>query len=585
MLSTREVLSVPAAQRPGLVGSTAYKWGGSVGDGVELTYSFATIGSAFPADYPPQYLGDIRVVPDNVKAAFQAALQAWANVAKVTFQEVADSGASYGDIRIGVSASNPNFPLVLAEAAPPAFPNGSLAGDVWIAPQPEAGLGWYLTALHELGHAVFDLGDVSMAPGLNGAILPAAENYRGQTIMSYSDLPGATVGDSPINQGALHYPTTPMVLDVLVAQWLYGANIGYHAEDDNYSFSEAATSYMTIWDGGGNDTISIAANAKAGVLDLTPGHYSDVGSVVATSAGASPTTLTKTVGIAFGAVIENAVGGSAGDTIIGNVASNVLRGNGGNDFIDGGAGVDTSVYSHSSNAYKLVVATGSVSVQDRLGTDGTDTLVDVELVQFADRTIDTTWFSKAAGVPPSQFADLTDMYIAYFDRAPDAAGLFYWASRLKEGMTLQQIAKSFFVQPETIAGYPPGQSTTDFVTKVYANVLGRDPDQGGLHYWIDSLQSGGVSKDEFMLAIVYGARAASGNPADAQYLANKNAVGRDFAVTEGLSNVAWAKTLMAGVDGTLASVQAAYETTDGFAATAATPNSSELVVQLIGVVV
>lgn len=260
-----------------------------------------------------------------------------------------------------------------------------------------------------------------------------------------------------------------------------------------------------------------------------------------------------------------------------------IFGGGGNDFIDGGTGRDTSIYSRSSNAYKLVVVPGSVSVQDRLGSDGTDILVDVEQVRFLDQTLDTTWFSKAAAVPPSQFADLTDMYIAYFDRAPDAVGLFYWASRLKDGMTLQEVAKSFFVQPETIAAYPPGLSTTDFVTKVYNNVLGRDPDVPGLNYWTNSLQTGGVSKDEFMLAIIYGARAATGSPADVQYLANKNSVGRDFAVAEGLSNVAWAKTVMADVDGSLASVQAAFSLTDGFAATAASPLTPDLVVQLVGI--
>jgi hypothetical protein len=41
------------------------------------------------------------------------------------------------------------------------------------------------------------------------------------------------------------------------------------------------------------------------------------------------------------------------------------------------------------------------------------------------------------------------MYVAYFNRAPNAVGLDYWASRLTEGMTLQDIAKSFFAQPET----------------------------------------------------------------------------------------------------------------------------------------
>jgi len=266
--------------------------------------------------------------------------------------------------------------------------------------------------------------------------------------------------------------------------------------------------------------------------------------------------------------------------------NDAIQGGAGNDFIDGGEGIDRALFLGPSSRYKLTVGSTSITVQDKVGSDGTDTLVSVEQTQFADQILDTTWFTKAASVPASQFTDLTDMYIAYFDRAPDALGLVYWASRLKDGMTLQEIARSFFVQPETIAAYPPGQSTTDFVTKVYNNMLGRDPDQGGLNYWVNSLESvGGVSKDEFMLAVIYGARAVTGSPADAQYLANKNAVGKDFAVTEGLSNVGWAKTVMANVDGTAASAQAAFQLTDGFAATAALPISSELVVQLVGVVI
>lgn len=86
-----------------------------------------------------------------------------------------------------------------------------------------------------------------------------------------------------------------------------------------------------------------------------------------------------------------------------------------------------------------------------------------------------------------------------------------------------------------------------------------------------------------MLAVIYGARASTGSAVDARYLANKNAVGMDYAVTEGLSNIAWARAVMADVDGTAASVQAAFQITDGVAATAASPNSAELVVQLIDV--
>lgn len=260
------------------------------------------------------------------------------------------------------------------------------------------------------------------------------------------------------------------------------------------------------------------------------------------------------------------------------------QGRGGNDYVDGGDGVDTALYAGPSSHYKLVVGPSTVTIQDKVVADGLDTLVSIEHTHFMDRTLDTSWFTKAASVPASQFTDLTDMYIAYFDRAPDALGLFYWASRLSDGMTLQEIAKSFFVQPETVAAYPAGQTTEQFVTEVYDNVLGRNPDQPGLNYWVNSLQTGGVSKDEFMLAIIYGARAETGSAADVQFLANRNLVGKDYAVTEGLSNVAWAKAAIADVDNSAASVQAAYQVIDGYAAIAASPTNPELVVQLVGVV-
>ncbi len=316
------------------------------------------------------------------------------------------------------------------------------------------------------------------------------------------------------------------------------------------------------------EDISVPANSIYQV-SLTPSTVDDAALMRLLSAGNDTFELSE-----FGDVVRSFGG------------NDVIRPKGGNDFVDGGDGLDTALLSGLSSRYKLVVGANSITVQDKVGSEGLDTLVSVEQTQFADRVLDTTWFTKAASVPASQFTDLTDMYIAYFDRAPDALGLLYWASRLKDGMTLQEIAKSFFVQPETLAAYPASQTTTEFVTKVYNNMLGRDPDQGGLNYWVNSLESvDGVSKDEFMLAVIYGARASTGSPADVQYLSNKNLVGKDYAVTEGLSNVTWAKTVMANVDGSAGSVQAAFQLTDGFATTAALPISSELVVQLVGVVI
>ncbi len=42
---------------------------------------------------------------------------------------------------------------------------------------------------------------------------------------------------------------------------------------------------------------------------------------------------------------------------------------------------------------------------------------------------------------------LMSLYIATFNRAPDAKGFNYWLN--ESGLTLEEIAQSFFDQPET----------------------------------------------------------------------------------------------------------------------------------------
>ena len=90
-------------------------------------------------------------------------------------------------------------------------------------------------------------------------------------------------------------------------------------------------------------------------------------------------------------LIENAVGGSGNDTIIGNAANNTLTGGAGNDTLDGVNGTaDTAIYSGPSSAYQVSQnADGSWRVADlRTGSpDGTDTLKNIEFLQFSDKTI------------------------------------------------------------------------------------------------------------------------------------------------------------------------------------------------------
>lgn len=238
--------------------------------------------------------------------------------------------------------------------------------------------------------------------------------------------------------------------------------------------------------------------------------------------------------------------------------------------------VDTAVFAGLAEDYTVLVSPDSIIVEDNVGSDGTDTLIGVERLQFSDRTLELTWFSKTAALSGAEITQLTELYVASFDRAPDAMGLAYWGCQLKDGMSLKDIAKSFFVQPETAAAFPHGQSIEDFIAAVYDHVLERAPDAPGLAYWGGELGSGHISKDSFLLAIINGAHAGG---ADAQVLANKGMVGAHFALAQGLNDIALAKAVMAGVDGSAASVANAYVQTDGFAAMA----DSDVTVKIVGV--
>lgn len=276
------------------------------------------------------------------------------------------------------------------------------------------------------------------------------------------------------------------------------------------------------------------------------------------------------------------VGTNVADNIAAGAGDDIVTGGIGDDLIDGGTGINTSVYTGAARNYKVVVGP-SVTVQARSGTDGTDTLTNTQLLKFADQTVDTATFSKTAELSASQIASVVEVYIASFNRAPDALGLAYWGSVLKDGMSLVAIARSFFTQPETIAKYPWSMSNTDFVTTVYSNVLGRAPDAAGLNYWAGELALGHASRNTFLVAIIEGARANTGAGADIAVLNNKVTVGEHFALGQGLSNADWAHQVMAGVTASPASVSAANAQTDGFAAIAAAPATNELVVQIVGI--
>ncbi len=139
------------------------------------------------------------------------------------------------------------------------------------------------------------------------------------------------------------------------------------------------------------------------------------------------------------------------------------------------------------------------------------------------------------------------LYIATFNRAPDATGFNYWA---QAPLSLEQMASSFFAQPETKAMYPDEYSDEDFIVTVYQNLFDRAPDSGGMDFWLGELQSGRVSRSVFILAALNG---ASGD--DAKFLTYKTVVALAF-VNNGRNDIEGANTIMSGVTHDASSVYA-----------------------------
>ncbi len=86
------------------------------------------------------------------------------------------------------------------------------------------------------------------------------------------------------------------------------------------------------------------------------------------------------------------------------------------------------------------------------------------------------------------------LYLAYFERAADTAGLRHW---IGSGLAHQAVSDAFAASDEFQLRYG-SLSDEGFIDLVYANVLGRSADAAGRAYWLGQLAQG-VSRGSIML--------------------------------------------------------------------------------------
>ncbi|MBC5764730.1 M10 family metallopeptidase [Ramlibacter albus] len=388
-----DAVSVP------LTGNTAVdsllygnKWASPV-----LTYSFPNTSSQWSTNsvtgYPVSFSSEpyspfFTAFGAAAQVAARSALQKWANVARLTLAETADSGNNVGDIRFA-------FTDVGNAQAHAYSPGVAIGGDVWFSYSERnrsfaEGSYDYMTLVHETGHALGLKHNFSGVSG-NGTVLTGALDNQSYTIMSYAALAGDQDTDFT------YRPTTPMRLDIQAMQYLYGANTDYNAGNTAYIYAQNADYHQTIWDGGGIDGISYSGLDNA-VIDLRAGSGSMLGNAVyVINSFGTRLQQVSNVWIADNVTIENGTGGGGNDRLTGNAVANkldagagndTLTGAGGYDRIEGGTGTDTAVFSGAASDYLVLfnAATGRYSVGDRLGLprDAVDVVSGVEQFQFSD---------------------------------------------------------------------------------------------------------------------------------------------------------------------------------------------------------
>lgn len=101
--------------------------------------------------------------------------------------------------------------------------------------------------------------------------------------------------------------------------------------------------------------------------------------------------------------------------------------------------------------------------------------------------------------------DVQKLYVAYFGRPADSAGLDFWTGVVTDNRaTIDDVSRAFASSAEYRAEYA-GDSNRDIVDDIYENLFGRDADLVGLNYWTDQLNRGVITIDNAVTKIAEGA--------------------------------------------------------------------------------
>ena len=397
-----------------------------------LTYSFPTSASFYVGmSGGPYGSGEENSGFQAFNAVQQAAVTSilgqYSLVANLTFTQITETSTQSATIRYAMSS----MPSTAWGYYPSTSPEG---GDAWFG----TSNGWYnnpvvgnygwLTMMHETGHTL----GLKHPQDIMGSFgqAPANVNSLEYSVMSYRSYTGASTTQGLTN-ATWSFPTTLMMYDIAALQYMYGANYYNVGHSTVYQWNPTTgqefingvaqampggnTIFMTVWDGGGTNTYDFSNYTTNLSVNLNPGAWTTTSSAQLANLGGGHIAIGNIANAYLynnnpASLVQNAVGGTGNDTIIGNAADNKLTGGHGNDSIDGQGGTNTAVYSGPSTAYQVTQnANGTWTITDlRPGSpDGTDTLTNIQLLQFSDKTVAIGTVNPPPTVPAPSIASFT----------------------------------------------------------------------------------------------------------------------------------------------------------------------------------
>ncbi|MBM1174571.1 M10 family metallopeptidase [Microvirga arabica] len=350
------------------------KWGTP-----SLTYSFPTNASYYEGAGEAQ--NNFEAFSDAQIAAVQDILDGIASATNLSFTEIAETAAIHATLRLALSDTPPGAWAYLPEI-------GEAAGDSWYNnsggafDHPARGNYAYYSIMHEIGHS---LGlKHGHDPSVFGPMTTARDSmeYSIMTYRSYVGADGAYVYNEPSG-----YAQTLMLYDIAALQHLYGADFSTNSGNTTYRWDsltgqafvdgvgqgipENNRVFMTLWDGGGNDTYDFSDYADNLTVDMRPGKWvttsptqlADLGHGHYARGNIANALLYKAD---TRSLIENARGGSGDDKLIGNQGANRLSGSSGDDTLTGGLGNDVFVSGPGRDRFVFNTLPDEVANLDRI---------------------------------------------------------------------------------------------------------------------------------------------------------------------------------------------------------------------------